>query len=95
MTTPTFYDQNKLTEIIALSQRLGTDSNKLIDMMQHHTTEIKELFDSKNKHFAVETGDLMILSLQLLLMEGYSVDEIMDKCYSRFDKKLNGVLENG
>lgn len=57
------FNQNKLTEILALSQRLGTDSNKIIDMMQHHTKEIKELFDNKNKHFAVETGDLIMLAI--------------------------------
>ena len=84
--------KEKIKQMLKLSRKLGTDSNKLIDMMKHHTDEIKELYDSKNNHFAVETGDLIILSLQLLMIEGYSVEEIMSKCYDRFDKKFNDVV---
>ena len=28
------------------------------------------------------------MCLELLVREGYSVEEIMDKCYQRFEKKL-------
>lgn len=95
MPTLTFYNEEKIRNILNLSKQLGNDSGKLIEMMQEHTSEIKELFNKKDKHFAVETGDLVILALQLLIMEGYSVEEIMNKCYGRFDKKLNELLKNG
>ena len=75
------------------SKERGTDSNKLVSMMQEHTSEIKNLFDKKDKHFAVETGDLIMLSTQLLMMECYNVDEIMDECYERFERKF-GVIQN-
>ncbi|MFH1683073.1 MAG: hypothetical protein ABIA37_04720 [Candidatus Woesearchaeota archaeon] len=62
-------------------------------MLQHHTQEIKELHEKNNPHFAVETGDLIILAVELLIKEGYSVEDIMEKCYDRFDKKLHKLLE--
>ncbi|MEA2036398.1 MAG: hypothetical protein U9O94_02740 [Nanoarchaeota archaeon] len=86
--------KERIEKIIELSGKLGTDSDKLIEMMEHHTKEIKELFEKKDKHFAVEAGDLIILCLELLIKEGYSIEEIMDKCYGRFDKKLTELLGN-
>lgn len=86
-------DEAKIKKIISLSEELGTDSFKIISMMKHHTTEIYELFEKNDKHFAVETGDLVVLCLELLIREGYSIDEIMDKCYLRFDKKLKELLD--
>ncbi|MBS3101840.1 hypothetical protein J4458_00155 [Candidatus Woesearchaeota archaeon] len=85
----------KIMYILGLSRQLGTDSNKLMHMMQQHSSEIKQLYNKKNPHFAVETGDLILLAMQLLLLEGYSVNGILDKCYDRFDKKLNSLLKNG
>jgi hypothetical protein len=29
-----------------------------------------------------------------LIKEGYSIEEIMNNCYDRFDKKLNELLSN-
>lgn len=84
----------KIEHIMELSKKLGNDSNKLISMMQEHTFEIKDLFDKKDKHFAVETGDLIMLAMQLLMVEGYDINEVMNRCYERFDKKF-GVVNNG
>jgi|TARA_B100002003_G_C14047369_1_gene504499 hypothetical protein len=86
-------DHEKIKHILELSNKLGNNPDKIIEMMQHHTSEIKELHNNKDKHFAIETGDLIILAIQLLMMEGYSTKEIMNTCYNRFDKKLNGLLE--
>jgi len=86
-------DEKRIKGIMELSNKIGNDPGKIIEMMQHHTSEIKELYNEKNKHFAVETGDLIILAVQLLMMEGYSTKEIMDKCYGRFDKRLNELIE--
>ena len=86
-------NHEKIKSILELSNKLGNNSDKIIEMMQHHTSEIKELHSNKHKHFAIETGDLIILAIQLLIMEGYSTEEIMNTCYGRFDKKLNQLLE--
>ena len=86
-------NHEKIKYILELSNKLGNKPDKIIEMMQHHTSEIKELHDNKDKHFAVETGDLIILAVQLLMMEGYSTKEIMNICYDRFDKKLNELLK--
>jgi len=69
-------NKERIEKILKLSERLGNDSNKFIEMIQHHAIEIKELHSKKDKHFVVETGDLVILCLELLLMEGYSIEEI-------------------
>jgi len=87
-------DPEKIKHILELSNKLNNNPDKIIEMMQHHTSEIKTLHNNKDKHFAVETGDLIILSIQLLMMEGYSTEEIMNNCYERFDKKLNELLIN-
>jgi uncharacterized protein YabN with tetrapyrrole methylase and pyrophosphatase domain len=86
-------EKERIKKIQELSDKLGTDSKKLIDMMQHHTEEIKELFDKNDTHFAVEAGDLIVLAIELLMKEGYSIEEIMDRCYDRFDKKLNELAK--
>jgi len=86
-------EEKRIKSIIRLSKKLGNDSDKIIEMMQHHTAEIKELYSKKNRHFAVETGDLVILAVQLLMMEGYSAKKIMESCYGRFDKKLDGLIK--
>ncbi len=84
-----------MDQILNLSKKLGTDSEKIIEMMQHHAEEIRGLFEAKDKHFAVETGDLVILCLQLLMMEGYSTSQIMNTGYERFEKKLGGLVKDG
>lgn len=68
----------KIEGIMELSKKLENNPDKIIEMMQHHASEIKELYNNNNKHFAIETGDLIILSIQLLMMEGYSVKTIME-----------------
>ena len=83
--------QERIKYMIDLSTRKGTDSHRIVSMMDEHVDEIKELFDSKDEHFAVETGDLILLASQLLMMEGYNIDNIMNKCYERFDRKFGVV----
>ena len=82
----------KIRHIVKLSNKLGNDSSKIIDMMRHHTEEIKKLHQKQDKHFAVETGDLIILCAQLLMMENYSIGSTIETCYTRFDKKLNELI---
>lgn len=93
-TKNTEINNKKINSIIDLTKRLGNDTNKILQMMQQHTQEIKQLYEKKDKHFAVETGDLIILCLELLMLEGYSIEDILEKGYKRFDKKLKELLEN-
>ncbi len=87
-------DKKRICEIVNLSKKIGNEPEDIIRMMQHHTDEIQELFDKKKKHFSIETGDLVVLAIELLIMEGYSVDDIMHKCYERFEKKLKDKSKN-
>lgn len=34
-------------------------------------------------------------AMQLLMMEGYSIDKIMERCYGRFKKKLGKMVKDG
>ena len=85
----------KIKQILELSKQLGTDSNKLMEMMQEHTAEIKELFDKKEGHYAIETGDLIILAYQLLMINGQDPERVLEECYQRYDKKLKGLIKSG
>jgi len=60
--------------------------------MRHHIGEIEELALRQDRHFLVETGDLAVLCLELLLEHGVSPDKIMGRCFGRYERKLNGLL---
>ncbi len=94
MNTLTEESKIKLKEILDLNNKLNTDSEKIIEMIRHHAEEIKELYKNKNKHFSIETGDMIVLCLELLIKEGHSADDIMEKCFGRFDNKLKGLLKD-
>ncbi len=65
----------------------------LLELMDAHAKEIALLYKNKNKHYVVETGDLLILCLELLEEAQADTDVILDKCYERYYKKLNGLIE--
>ena len=66
---------------------------RLLELMRHHIDEIEELAAQKNKHFLVETGDLAVLCLELILENEKSVDEILECCFGRYERKLNCLLQ--
>lgn len=66
--------------------------NRLIELMKEHAGEIEELFRQDNPHYLTETGDLIILCLELLLENNQPIDEIMEKCFQRYEKKLPILL---
>jgi len=92
----TKYAKKEIEEIHALSKRYNgkrkTHAEALLKLVRKHTKEICELHRNKDTHFAVETGDLLILCHELLLDQGKDPDEIMDLCYKRYKEKLAELL---
>jgi hypothetical protein len=56
--------------------------------------EIKELHGKKNKHYIIETGDLIVLCLELIKEARRSPDDVLFKCYPRFHKKLLPLIRD-
>ena len=67
---------------------------RLLDLMKDHIEEIEELYQKGNRHFLVETGDLIILCLEVLLEREASIDEIFEKCFHRYEKKLKELISS-
>ena len=92
----TTYSKQKIREIHALSAKYNgkhaDHSVKLLELAEKHAKEIKDLYTSKDKHFTTEVGDLVILCLELLIEHQKEPDKIMQVCYSRYEKKLNELL---
>lgn len=67
--------------------------NRLLELMHKHVEEISELYQQGNKHFIIETGDLLVLCFEVLLEEGASIDGVLEQCFSRYQNKLAGLLK--
>jgi len=83
----------RLEAIHKLSQdynrKLKTNHRKrLMELMKEHVDEISKLCRKNNLHYLTETGDLIILCIELLLEEGVSIDEMLLKCFNRYETKL-------
>ena len=83
----------RLEAIHKLSQEYNRKLKKdhrtrLIELMKEHAGEIDELFRQDNPHYLTETGDLIILCMELLHENNQSIDEIMEKCFQRYENKL-------
>jgi len=87
----------RLKAIHALSRRVNTDESihreKLLRMMEHHIDEIRTLLLKDDPHAYVETGDLMILAMELLLEGSKDPKEMFDYCSGRFERKLHAILD--
>ena len=94
--------KSAVTEIKSIHEksRLLNSSGKikhaevLLELMREHIREVGELVRGHNPHFLVETGDLAVLCLELMLESGVSPDEMLDKCYQRYHKKLDFLLKS-
>jgi len=89
--------RTEIRAIHKLSQRLNAARGKahtdvLLELVREHAAEITELFSKNNSHYVVETGDLLILCLEILIEAGEDADEILATCYGRYHKKLNRLL---
>ncbi|MDD4202983.1 MAG: hypothetical protein PHQ52_05900 [Candidatus Omnitrophica bacterium] len=90
----TFSD--KLKQIHALSKNINGKSTKkhtkkLLKMIKEHAKEIELLQKDNNSHFLTETGDLIVLCMELLEEYNVSIDETLGKCCKRFENKLNAL----
>lgn len=95
----TNYTNRELQVIHGNSKRLNRLVKKdhaqaLLDMMRHHADEIKELHDQKDKHYLIETGDLIVLCLELIRQAKQDPDAILFQCYPRFHKKLSRLIKD-
>ena len=84
----------KIQEITELSSNVNKNhEEKLLEMMKDHVEEIEELYKEKNEHWAIETADLAVLCLELLLTENKDIDDVFTECLPRFDKKLTQLAK--
>lgn len=87
----------RLKDIHVLSQRVNKNvelshQDKLLDMMRSHIDEIEMLFKKNDAHAIIETGDLLILCLELLVENNADCDQITQKCFERFESKLTSLI---
>jgi len=64
-----------------------------LESIKEHADEINQLFSANNEHWAVETGDLMIHCMKMLLMHGFDLNEMFDKCCKRFENKIYKLIK--
>ncbi len=80
---------NEVRTITELSIKKNKDKKIILDFIKKHAEEIEHLYESKDEHWAVETADLVVLCLELMLMEDRDLDKTFKKCLPRFYKKLH------
>ncbi|MFC1510517.1 hypothetical protein ACFL49_02540 [Candidatus Omnitrophota bacterium] len=89
---------DQLKKIHALSCKVNGLSeqghqNKLLQLVRSHVDEIEMLYAKKDPHAIVETGDLLILCLELLIENQADCNAVIHKCFERYEKKLTQLLE--
>ncbi len=80
-----------------LSQKINSPKGKnhrkkLLHLAEKHVKEIKYLYGKNNCHADLETGDLLILCLELIIESKKNPDEIIGKCLERYEKKLTNLF---
>ncbi len=88
----------RIRAIHALSRRVNDRVGerhfaRLMALVRSHVQEIGELRRSGDPHAVVETGDLLVLVLELLLEQGAAIDPILFRCFDRYDRKLGEILD--
>ena len=69
-------------------------STALLDLMNEHIKEIRRRYRKGDKHYLIETGDLLILCFELVKESKRSPDSVLFKCYRRYHKKLPSLIKN-
>lgn len=67
-------------------------ARELLAMMKDHIAEISERYGKRDRHYLIETADLIVLSLELIKQAKQSPDEVLFKAYPRFHKKLPRLI---
>ncbi len=89
--------RRRVREIHALSVRCNGSARrphlrKLLSLLDEHAQEIAVLLKKSDPHGIIETGDLFVLCLEIMLECGKSPDEIVELCLGRYERKLNRLL---
>lgn len=66
----------------------------LLELMAEHVDEIRQRHGKGDKHYLIETGDLLILCFELIKEAKSRPDVILSRCYGRYHKKLPGLIKN-
>ena len=87
----------QIQKIHKLSQRLNGKAKslhekKLLSLMREHIDEIGSLYKSKRSHYLVEVGDLIILCFEILIENKRSIDDTINLCIKRYNKKITELL---
>ncbi|HOL50073.1 MAG TPA: hypothetical protein PLW07_05795 [bacterium] len=85
----------KIKQIHRLSLLVNKQNHrkKLLHLANKHIIEIEQLYSKKDPHADIETGDLAVLCFELILESNRNLDEVLEKCFSRYEKKLNMLAE--
>jgi hypothetical protein len=83
----------RLKRIHARSRQLAAERgeshlDRLLEMMRLHCGEITALCGRNDPHWRAETGDLIVLCLELLLEAKVSPEAAVETSFGRFEKKL-------
>jgi len=65
----------------------------LLKLMDEHIKEIDQRWKKGDKHYLIETGDLLILCFELIKEARMPIDAVLDKCYKRYRKKLPQLIK--
>jgi len=74
------------------ARRNASHTQKLLSLIKEHAAEIEELLRKGDAHHIVETGDLLVLCLELILESGYPPDAVIEESFRRYEQKLNELL---
>ncbi len=77
---------------IQLNETKKTENSFTLESMEKHVREIRNLFARKDSHWAIEAGDLLIHCMKILVLNGYDLNEIVEKCTRRFETKIADEL---
>ena len=70
----------------------GADhGQRLLEFVRHHADEIQALYDQGDPHGVTETGDLLILCLELIMEQGADIESVLLRCLGRFERKLQSL----
>ncbi|HOK79957.1 MAG TPA: hypothetical protein PK303_07905 [bacterium] len=81
----------KLKKIHNLSSFVnsGNHRKKLLHLAKQHIIEIEYLYEKKDPHADIETGDLAVLCFEIILESNKNPDQVLEKCFLRYEKKLS------
>lgn len=92
--------RRRLEDIHRLSHRRDRRERRphrehLLEMLSGHAVEIRDLQRRGDRHYLVETGDLAVLCLEIMLEARRDPEALLEECFGRFEKKLAAPSSGG